>query len=303
MLNEYDDSEYTYPPRPKLPLRPSGLERELGTKLIVSGFENGQSYEGTVEKVTPKFVHVYHQVDNTIVYYSHAFTGFTVTVLAPAAHKITRLKVTKEGCFYAKVDPSGRSYEMTDAEYLIEHFTITNPHEKEWFKTVRDGTAPVDRDGFATRQVGAKEGDKMPLCVLGSLRKAFDFLGYSHAAQVVEEHYDESLQARDRIKHAGTLALSMKLHAPKVHLNALECTVEHPTLLQVSRTHAVTLLGNLIFDYNEPAPLVRTAANLARCIGAPYSGDIVRGYMFMPQLAKRKAVTENDPCNSPKRKR
>ena len=51
---------------------------------------------------------------------------------------------------------------------------------------------------------------------------------------------------------------------------------EHPTLLQVSRTHVLAILSRL-FDSAEPAPLPLTRENLARCIGAPYGGGVVRG--------------------------
>ena len=82
-----------------------------------------------------------------------------------------------------------------------------------------------------------------------------------------------------------------------------------PTLLHVSRTHVVTISGGLLFDVNEPTPLSLTSENLDRCIGAPYSGDVVRGYTFHMLEPSKKALKrvslcdENDSCNSPMGKR
>ena len=171
---------------------------------------------------------------------------------------------------------------------------------------MRSGTESVDGDGFATRAVGARKGAMRPLCVLGSLRKALEYKGLSHAAQVVLENFDASMRAKDRMKHAAGIAPMMELRVVKVHekCDTETCDFEHPTLLQVSRTHAVTVLSKLIFDHNEPEPLVLNPANLMRCIGAPYSGDVVRGYRFEPQLMKkRKANASGLEISSPRTER
>ena len=60
--------------------------------------------------------------------------------------------------------------------------------------------------------------------------------------------------------------------------NPLECDSKVPTLLQVSRKHAVTVCSGLIFDHNEPQPLPITCLNLERCIGEAYEESVVRGY-------------------------
>ena len=211
---------------------------------------------------------------------------------------ITKLKVMDDGTFLVKTDPSGRSYSMTSA-HLKKHFAAL---EEDWFSRVLKKQIPqseLDKDGFATVPIGGKS----PLCVLDSLHKAFVHIGDEHAAQVAAAHFDASLLQKNRMGYAATLGFAMGRDPRKVTANALEYVAEHPTLLQVSRTHAVTLLGALIFDCNETKPLPLTAANFKRCIGEEYRGDVVRGYTFVPQLRKEKRARVEGGIDSLKRAR
>ena len=76
---------------------------------------------------------------------------------------------------------------------------------------------------------------------------------------------------------------------------------QHPTLLQVSRTHAVTILrdsessAGLLFDSASPEPLPLTRSNLERCIGASYDDAVTcRGYAFATQRKRKAKASPSD---------
>ena len=144
--------------------------------------------------------------------------------------------------------------------------------------------------GAKRRRVGDAPAKKMPYCVLGSLAKALRHVGNPDAAARVEADFEASLTQKDRIAYAAGRDGQWGLEARKVKggANALECRSEHPTLLHVSRTHAVAVCNGLLFDHNEAQPLPLTRANLDRCIGAPYVDQRNRAYEFHPKPSKKR---------------
>ena len=173
------------------------------------------------------------------------------------------------------------------AEYVETHFM--NSGESVWLAALGGVFLKVPI-GARRGSVKLKPSVGNPFCVLSALAKAFHHTGNEHGAVRAEVDREESLLASDRLKFAATKASSYGCEARKIHTNALEVMADYPVLLQVSRTHVVAIWRSntcvraedgLIFDSNEPVPLALTHENLSRCIGAPYSGDVVRGYEFV----------------------
>jgi hypothetical protein len=84
-----------------------------------------------------------------------------------------------------------------------------------------------------------------------------------------------------------------------VKANPLEHRPDHPTLMHVSPSHAVTVYKEYIFDYAEDAPLLNTRANLEKCIGDKFDRTVVKGYMFVPKPKKRFMATDLPPTKRP----
>ena len=185
------------------------------------------------------------------------------------------------------------------ADYVDAHFTSSG--ESAWLQAVGEAFVAVPQG--ARRREGELELVRKPFCVLGSLAKALRHTGNAHGAERAEADCEASLLADDRLKFAAVCAPSYGCEARKVRTNALEVVAEHPTLLQVSRTHVLAISGHLIFDSNEPVPLPLTRENLARCIGAPYDGAVVRGYAFVPPRAPPRALLRVPPLGDAKRPR
>ena len=248
----------------------------------------GRDYRGNVvESFVPDdgvaITRVYYPCDRRTV--SHDFgakDGCTFEVVEPAAHTIATLRRTSDG-YDAQVVPGGRWYAMS-RKYVEDHFASVG--EDAWLAAlVEDDSknAPfVDVPKGAKRRRGKSEPVKKPYCVLGGLAMAIQHAGDAKGAELVSADCEESLTAKCRLKFASSRASTYGYQAEKVHAIAHECEANHPTLLQVSRTHVVTVLRGLLFDSAQPEPLPLTRANLDTCIGGPYSGDVVRGYRFVP---------------------
>jgi hypothetical protein len=239
------------------------------------------TFRGSVEREEDGMVLVYYPCDRKRVWHDFGQDGCTCTVVEPAAHTLATLRRTAAG-YDGQVDPTGVWYAMS-ADYVDTH--LTSCGESAWLEAaVGETFVPVPQG--AKRRGGKLEPVRKPFCVLGGLAKAFHHAGNVRGAELAEADCELSLLAKDRLKFAAARAPLYGCEARKVHVNALEFQAEHPTLLQVSRTHVLAILGRLLFDSNEPEPLLITPENLARCIGAPYGDAVVRGYEFVPQTAK-----------------
>jgi hypothetical protein len=257
-----------------------GLEREAGTVLDVHWSAEAATFRGSVERAEDGMVLVYYPCDRKRVWHNFGQDGCTCTVIEPAAHTLATLRRTAGG-YDGQVDPTGRWYALS-AEYVDAHFASCG--ESAWLAAVGEAFVTVPQG--AKRRSGKLEPVRKPFCVLGSLAKALRHADNARGAERAEADCETSLLVKDRLKFAAVRAASYGCEARKVHANALEVEAEHPTLLQVSRTHVLAILGRLLFDSNEQAPLPLTRENLARCIGAPYDGAVVRGYTFVPPGAK-----------------
>ena len=253
-----------------------GLEREVGTVLDVHWSAEAATFRGSVEGAEDGMVLVHYPCDRKRVWHDFGQDGCTCTVVEPAAHTLATLRRTAAG-YDGQVDPTGRWYALS-ADYVKNHFTSCG--ESAWLASV--GEAFVTAPQGAKRRSGKLESVRKPFCVLGSLAKALRQAGNARGAERAEADCEASLLVDDRLKFAAECAPSYGCEAHKVHASALEVEAEHPTLLQVSRTHVLAILGRLLFDSNEPEPLPLTRENLAHCIGAPYGGAVVRGYAFVP---------------------
>jgi len=257
-----------------------GLEREVGTILDVHWSAVPATYRGSVERAEDGLVLVFYPCDRTRKWHDFGQDGCSCTVIEPAAHMLATLRRTAHG-YDGQVVPGARWYSMR-ADYVIAHFTSCG--ESAWLASVGEAFVTVPQG--AKRRSGKLEPVRKPFCVLGSLAKALRQAGNARGAERAEADCEASLLVDDRLKFAAERAPSYGCEARKVHANALEVEAEHPTLLQVSRTHVLAILGRLLFDSNEPEPLPLTRENLARCIGAPYGGAVVRGYAFVPHGPK-----------------
>lgn len=109
-------------------------------------------------------------------------------------------------------------------------------------------------------------------------------------------HCDLSLlPCQTYFNNCPSLQVAIKLHFEATEI-AAECVHDLPisgcaavlTLHSADgtcRTHAITVLDGLLFDSDQPEPLVITDENLSRCMGVEYGG-IVRGYLLEPQAAR-----------------
>ena len=284
---------------------PSGreLQREVGTVLRVHWDEEGASYEGSVVKCESGLSLVHYPVDGKKQWHDFDKDECRFEVLEPAAHAIATLRRTQAG-YDAQVVPGGRWYAMT-REYVDDQLES----EKAWLEKLEAGGPFESLPVGAKRRRGKAEPVK-PHCALGSLAKSFASTGDSKGAELVSDDVEASLTAKCRLKFAASRASAYGYQGVKVHGHALEIEANHPTLLQVSRTHAVTVLHvrgqqGVLFDSAQPEPLPLTAENLETCIGHPYSGDIVRGYRFepLPKAVKRKPSKSGTDLPASKRGR
>jgi hypothetical protein len=263
------------------------LEREVGTVLDVHWSGEGMTYRGQVEKYDDGMVLLFYPCDKKRKWHDFCADGCTVTVVEPPGHLLASLCRTVDG-YDGQVVPGGRWYTMTPG-YVEEHFRQCG--ESMWLQNLGDKFTPVPLGSSRSRKT--VESIKDPFCVFGSLAKCLRYEGYTASAVKVEADQEASLLAKDRLKFAAERAPSFWFQAEKVHANPLEVQTDHPTLLQVSRCHAVTIFRSLIFDSNEHAPLPLSRANLDRCIGAPFvDGMVVRGYRFVPQKKALKRARE-----------
>ena len=265
---------------------PSGLEleREVGTVLRVHWKEEGASYVGSVVKCNGGLSLVHYSSDGKKQWHDFDKDKCNVLeVLEPAAHAIATLRRTTAG-YDAQVVSGGRWYAMT-REYVDDQFES----EKAWLEKLQVG-GPFESLPIGAKRRRKAESVKSPYCVLGSLAKCLASTDDSKGAELVSDDVEASLTAKCRLKFAASRASAYGYQAVKVHGHALQFEAKYPTLLQVSRTHAVTVLHGLLFDSAQPKPLPLTPENLETCIGHPYSGDIVRGYQFepLPKAVKRK---------------
>ena len=272
------------------------LVREVGTILDVLWQGEGATYRGNVEKVEGVMTLVYYPCDGSRKWHDFQKDKCTPTVVEPAAHKLSKLRRTTSG-YDGQVVPRARWYAMSP-EYIEEHFALCG--ESVWLSKVGKKFVTVPQG--VRRRASKAEPVQKPYCVLGSLVMAFRHTGNTTGASKAEADCEESLVANDRMKFAAMHAPSYGYEPRKINVNALEVNAEHPTLLQVSRTHAVTIYQGLIFDAakSEPLPLSRT--NLDHCIGAPYDDANVRGYSFVPRPKKKRRVDSENVCpNSPRK--
>ena len=277
---------------------PVALEREVGTVLDIHWSAEGTTYRGSVVRVDPDSVLVHYPCDRTPVWHDFDKDECTCEVVEPAAHTLTQLRRTERG-YDGKVDPTARRWYAMDREHVETVFR----REREWL-----GSLPLFRGtgdgGFVLVPTGARRaGQAAPLCVLGSLAKALRYAGDETGAKLVEADFAPSLVQKDRMKYAAVRAPTWRYEAHKVRGRAIDMgATELPTLLRVSRTHAVTIMGGMIFDYAEAKPLPLTRENLTRCIGAPYDGAEVRGYeLVRSDNRKRLAGTKRAPDAAPDR--
>ena len=257
-----------------------GLKCEVGAVVVVRWSAEAATFRGSVERAEHGMALVYYPSDRKRVWHDFGQDGCTCTVVEPAAHTLATLRRTATG-YDGQVDPTGRWYFMS-AEYVDAHFASCG--ESAWLAAV--GEAFVAMPQGAKRRSGKLDPVRKPFCVLGSLVKALRHTGNARGAERAGADCEASLLVEDRLKFAAVRAPSYGCEARKVHANALEVEAEHPTLLHISRTHVVAISGRLLFDSNEQAPLPLTRENIARCIGAPYDGAVVRGYTFVPLGAK-----------------
>ena len=267
------------------------LEREVGTVLDVT-WADGETYQGSVkdfdEKRQQSLMH--YPCDGKQQWHDFDKDACTFKVVEPAAHTLATLRRTEEG-YDGQVDPTGRWYAMSP-NYIENHFRKTH-NESAWLDTLGTKFKTVP-PGAKRRRVADAPAKKMPYCVLGSLAKALRHVGNPDAAARVEADFEASLTQLDRFKYAAGQGHKWGLEARKVKggTNALEWRSEHPTLLQVSRTHAVAVCNGLLFDHNEAQQLPLTRANLDRCIGAPYVDHCSRGYEFHSYPSKKRKSLE-----------
>jgi hypothetical protein len=266
------------------------LEREVGTVLDVLWSAEAATFRGSVERAEDGMVLVYYASDRTRVWHDFGQDACTCTVVEPAGHTLATLRRTAGG-YDGQVDPTGRWYAMS-ADYVDAHFASCG--ESAWLADRTVGDAFVAVPQGAKRRSGKLEPVRKPFCVLGSLAQALRHAGIARGAERAEADREASLLADDRLKFAAVRALSYCCEARKVHANALEVEAEHPTLLQVSRTHVLAILGRHLFDSNEPEPLPLTRENLTRCIGAPYGDGVARGYAFVPPEEKAAVKRPSD---------
>jgi len=252
------------------------LEREIGTVLDVR-WHDGKTYRGDVVQVRPTAVLVHYECDHTRVWHNFDKDGCSPVVVEPAAHTLSQIRRTEQG-YDGKVVPMGKWYAMER-----EHVEETFQHEHTWLNRLQlfrgSGSG-----GFEPVRVGARRAERRvpPYCVLGSLAKAFHYAGDHIGAKLVEDDCVVSMHHKNRMKYAAARAAAWRYEARKVQGRAIDMgATERPKLLQVSRTHALTLMSGMIFDYAEARPLPLTRENLTRCIGAPYADIAVRGYEFV----------------------
>ena len=270
------------------------LSRTVGTTMAVSGWnkpgEVRYQYNCEIVKVTDKYVHVIYEDDQRrVVQHEIGFPGYGVLVLSPPPDMICKLKYTCTSylysrCYYGKAFPSGAIYNLEE-QWVHKHF------ERDFVLRLHYGTAPLDGDGFATVGVGAPRDRERPLCVLGGLKMALDYTGRTDAAAAVETFYDASVMSKKRLEHAAGIASQFKHTVVKVtNVDPFAFNATFPTVLQVSAQHAITILGERIFDYNESKSLPLTVKNLSRCIGRKYDGALYRGYTFVPSKKRTHAT-------------
>ena len=195
--------------------------------------------------------------------------GCSCTVIEPPAHKLATLRRTAAG-YDAQVDPSGRWYAMCP-QYVEEHFRSCG--EAAWLAAVGGDFLPVQKG--ARRRSGKVEPVRKPYCVLGSLAKALRHSGNVRGAERAEADCEASLLAPDRLVFAAERARLYGCESVKLRAKALEVNAANPVLLQVTRTHTVTIYSGLIFDANEPRPLELTRSNLELCTVAPHNDMLV----------------------------
>ena len=264
------------------------LEREVGTVLAVK-WADGVTYEGSVKSFDKKRQQslVHYPCDRKQVWHDFKKDGCSFGVVEPAAHTLSTLRRTEDG-YNGQVSSRGEAavYVMTP-DYVEAHFR-KRCNEGVWLDSLGAEFKTVPQ-GAKRRRVG-ESSSANPYCVLGSLAKALRHVGDTRAAERVEADCVASLKQPDRLRYAAGRDGQWGLEARKIKggTNALEWRSEHPTLLQVSRTHVVAVCAGLLFDYTEPQPLPLTRANLDQCIGAPYVDQQSRGYVFHPNPKKRK---------------
>jgi len=144
----------------------------------------------------------------------------------------------------------------------------------------------------------------MPVgCVLESLAKALAYMGDHVGNQLVTADVVASLSTDDRMKYLAEQCKEWNYVPTKICGCPLHADPpDSPLVVQVARTHAVTVFKNLIFDsaYDHPLPL--TQESLSACIGAEYKGgDHIRGYRLTlshkaRNKAQKKRLREETDC-------
>ena len=286
------------------PVTTGGLEWEVGTVLDVFWKAEEATFRGFVEEVDVDkngavvyddngavHVLVYYPVDNTHRWHNFDRDCCSFTIVQPAAHSLARIRRTAGG-YDGQVVPGARWYAM-EAEYVERHYERCG--EPVWLSRLSVGGEFVGVPYGAKRHTKTEGPVHPPYCVLGSLAKALRHVGNVRGAEVAEADAAASLELPpgvSRLKWAATRAHLYGCQATIAHSPPDLGTAEHPTLLAVSRSHVVAVLGELLFDSTEPKPLPLTQAMLDRCVGAPCTTAIVRGYMFAPLRLSNKRPTD-----------
>ena len=229
--------------------------------------------------------------------------GFTI--LEPPLHMVDQIRRTHGGGFEGMLPhPHARTvYTLTSID-LEAHFDESG--ESAWLDDLPSGgrfqhVPPGKKAGCTART--------KPNCVPGSLAKGLAHAGDCEAAVVVTVLTDVIIEGEgyegDRLKSAAdVLNHSCHYYASKLEAAcALDVDPTVVALLQLkssdctTRTHAVTIHDGLLFDSAEDEALPLTRDNLSRVLGAEYGG-VVRGYILVPQPAKRATGSAPRICSA-----
>ena len=145
-------------------------------------------------------------------------------------------------------------------------------------------------------------------CVFSSASSAFAAVGYPEAAAALEGHIAASAKdpnpmelLLDVVRSRVVPELMVQRAFKRFKLNPLADVSPHPTTVQLIGSeggvgHAVTIVGEWIFDATQPHALPLTRASLDFCcstagVAVAYVG-VLRAVRFMPQpiSAKRQKV-------------
>lgn len=266
------------------PIAVGGLEWDVGAVLEVTWKAEKATFRGAVEAAEDGVVLVYYASDNTHQWHDFDVDECTYVVVEPAAHALARIRRTHAG-YDGQVVPGARWYAM-EPTYVERHFERCG--ESVWLGRLGDDF--VDLPLGSRRRTGTEGLARPPYCVLGSLAAVLAHMGNRGGADLAKADAAASLQLRpglSRLTWAATRAHVYQCEPRTVHMRALAGTAGHPTLLMVSRSHVVAVLGHTLFDAEEGA-LALTQANLDRCVGAQCTTAVVRGYEFVPLLLTNK---------------